>query len=188
MSTFRTADIFDFFLLHSRGDQLMPIYICSFQNSSFWKSIVTTTEYPKSGNGHFLAYIPSCWKNQPSLVRVGGASPPPFTIYTIKYKVAMYAPAERADTVHSLLNSSSSLPYVYVICVGCARPLAFICCNIFFRLRGCGPVGPGAGGCHRCGQQGLQQQPAADRRTEAAPPPATRQVGYSTVQYSKISV
>jgi hypothetical protein len=65
------------------------------------------------------------------------------------------------------------------------RKLLFTCCNIFFRLRGRGPVGPGAGGCHRCGQQGLQQQPAADRRTEAAPPPATRQVGYSTVQQNK---
>jgi hypothetical protein len=75
------------------------------------KSIVTTTEYTQSGNGHFLAYIPSCWKNQPSLVRVGGASPPPFTIYTIKYKVAMYAPAERADILPLI-----STPPLYVLC------------------------------------------------------------------------
>jgi hypothetical protein len=32
-------------------------------------------------------------------VRVGGARPHPFTLVTITYKVAMYAPAERA--VHS---------------------------------------------------------------------------------------
>ena len=31
----------------------------------------------------------------------GGARPPSFTIVTITYKVAVYAPAERADTVHS---------------------------------------------------------------------------------------
>ncbi len=29
----------------------------------------------------------------------GGASPPPFTIVTITYKVAVYAPAEWADTL-----------------------------------------------------------------------------------------
>ncbi len=33
---------------------------------------VETTEYSQSGNGHFLAYIPSWWKNQPSLVGGGG--------------------------------------------------------------------------------------------------------------------
>jgi hypothetical protein len=29
----------------------------------------------------------------------GGARPPPFTIYTIKYKIVVYAQAERADTL-----------------------------------------------------------------------------------------
>jgi hypothetical protein len=33
------------------------------------------------------------------LVRGGGARPPPLTIYTITYKVVVYAPAERADTL-----------------------------------------------------------------------------------------
>ncbi len=52
----------------------------------------------ESGNGRFLAYIPSRLKNQPSLVRVGGARPPPFTLFTITYKIAVYAPAEWACT------------------------------------------------------------------------------------------
>jgi hypothetical protein len=38
-------------------------------------------------------------ENLPRLVRVGGARPPSFTIFTIPYKVAVYAPAERADTL-----------------------------------------------------------------------------------------
>ncbi len=29
----------------------------------------------------------------------GGTRPPPFTLFTITYKVAVYAPAERADTL-----------------------------------------------------------------------------------------
>jgi hypothetical protein len=33
------------------------------------------------------------------LVRVGGARPPPFTTITITSKVAVYAPAEWADTL-----------------------------------------------------------------------------------------
>ncbi len=45
-------------------------------------SEVVPTEYSQSGIGHFLAYIPSWWKNQPSLVRVGGAlHAPPHSIY-----------------------------------------------------------------------------------------------------------
>jgi hypothetical protein len=56
---------------------------------------VRTTEYIQSGNGRFLAYIPSRYKNLPRLVRVGGAHPPPFKIFTSTFKVALYAPAER---------------------------------------------------------------------------------------------
>ncbi len=41
----------------------------------------------------------------------GGARPPPFTVSTITYKVGMYAPAERADT----LPPVSTLP-LYVLC------------------------------------------------------------------------
>ncbi len=41
---------------------------------------VSPTEYTQNGNGRFLAYIPSRWKNYPRLVRVGGggARRPPF--------------------------------------------------------------------------------------------------------------
>jgi hypothetical protein len=34
----------------------------------------------------------------------GGASPPPYQPITITYKVAVYATAEWADTVHSLIK------------------------------------------------------------------------------------
>jgi hypothetical protein len=40
----------------------------------------------------------------------GGARPPPFAIVTITYKVAVYAPAERADTIRLFLL------YPYVLC------------------------------------------------------------------------
>jgi hypothetical protein len=43
-------------------------------------------------------------------MRVGDARPPPFTIVNITYKVAVYAPAERADTV-PLFHL-----YPYVLC------------------------------------------------------------------------
>ncbi len=38
-----------------------------------------------------------------------GARPPPFTLFTIMYKVAVYAPAERADT----LPLFHLYPYMY---------------------------------------------------------------------------
>jgi hypothetical protein len=34
-----------------------------------------------------------------SIMRVGGARPPPFTLFSFTYKVAVYASAERADTL-----------------------------------------------------------------------------------------
>ncbi len=67
--------------------------------------------HTQSGNGHFQAYIPSWWKNQPSLVSVGGARPSPFTISTMAYKVVVYAPAERADIFPLLLL----YPYIYSV-------------------------------------------------------------------------
>ncbi len=45
------------------------------------KGKVNGTECTQRGNDHFLAYIPSWWKNQSSLVRAEGVQPPPpFTI------------------------------------------------------------------------------------------------------------
>jgi hypothetical protein len=45
----------------------------------------------------------------------GGARPPPFTLFTITYNVAVYVPAERADTQLHLYPDTpiSSLPYMY---------------------------------------------------------------------------
>ncbi len=73
---------------------------------------VHTTEYTQRGNCRFLAYIPSWWKNQPWLVRVrgGGARPPPFTLFTIMYKVAVFAPAE--GQIHFPF---SSIPYMFSV-------------------------------------------------------------------------
>ncbi len=45
---------------------------------------VTCTEYTQTGNGHFLASIPSWWKIQPSLVWVGGARRPSVTVQYIR--------------------------------------------------------------------------------------------------------
>ncbi len=71
---------------------------------------------PQSGNARFLSYIPSWWKNLPRLVRGGGAAAlqaqSSFTIF-IRYKVAVYAPGERA---HTLPLHISSLPLCTLSC------------------------------------------------------------------------
>jgi hypothetical protein len=82
-----------------------PIVCCHCIVSPVPSLLFNTTEYTQSGNGHFLAYIPSWWKNQPSLVRMGGggARTPPFTISIItKLWVVVYAPTERVDTTESI--------------------------------------------------------------------------------------
>ncbi len=63
---------------------------------------VSSTEYTQGGNGRFLACIPSWWKNQPWLVRVGGGgcTPTPFHFQLPSlFKAVVYVPAERADTL-----------------------------------------------------------------------------------------
>jgi hypothetical protein len=47
---------------------------------------VISTEYTQSGNGLFLASIPSWWKTSPGWVRVGGACPP-LSLYLQSQKV-----------------------------------------------------------------------------------------------------
>ncbi len=48
------------------------------ENGALWTQKDSTTEYTQSGNGRFLAYIPSWWKNYLLLVRGGGHTPYPF--------------------------------------------------------------------------------------------------------------
>ncbi len=52
-----------------------------------WTCLVNTSEYTSSGDCRFLANIPSWWKNQPLLVRVGGVRPPPFILLPSRTKL-----------------------------------------------------------------------------------------------------
>jgi hypothetical protein len=64
---------------------------------------ILNTEYTKSGNGYFLAYIPS---RRVKSSQGGGERPSPFTISTITYNVVVYGgygPAERSDTLTQIL-------------------------------------------------------------------------------------
>jgi hypothetical protein len=47
--------------------------------AAFWRTFQYDGKFAQAGEG------------------IGGVRPPPFTIFTIMYKVAVYAPAERAD-------------------------------------------------------------------------------------------
>ncbi len=55
----------------------------------------------------------------------GGALPPPFTIVAITYNVAVYAPAERADT----LPPFHLYPYVLCARTHQFRPSFSLCCS-----------------------------------------------------------
>jgi hypothetical protein len=69
MNTYKQSTLY-LFLHHSRGP-LMPIWrlhTCIIvAKLECLKRMVTTKEYTQSGNDHFLACIPSWWKNQPRL-------------------------------------------------------------------------------------------------------------------------
>jgi hypothetical protein len=64
----------------------------------------------QTGNGHFLAYIPSWFKNQPSLGRVGGTPSPFHSIYHHEQSRSVRS-AERADTLPLFLIH----PYMYSV-------------------------------------------------------------------------
>jgi hypothetical protein len=94
---------------------------------------VRRIEYTQSGNGHFLAYIPSWWWNQPSLVRMEGARPPLFTKSTITYKVVVvYAPAERGRYTPLI----SPLPLYVLYSVICLEdiPLYYRSCTTMYSI------------------------------------------------------
>ncbi len=77
----------------------------------------TPTEYTQSGNGRFLAYIPSWWKNEPRLVREGGAG----------YPLSLYLPSRKKlqctlrlrGQIHSSYFISSP---TYALCVQANAP------------------------------------------------------------------
>ncbi len=70
------------------------------------------TEYTPIGDCRFLAYIPSEWKNQPWLVRVGGARPPPFSLLPPSTKLQC---SVRSSLEGTYTLRISSLP-LYVLC------------------------------------------------------------------------
>jgi hypothetical protein len=64
----------------------------------FWLSLVTVLHRVHTEWQRPIYSVHSIMsKNQSWLPGVGGVRPPPFTIFTITYKVAVYDPAERAD-------------------------------------------------------------------------------------------
>jgi len=76
---------------------------------------VSEHRVPQSGNCRFLAYVHSIMMEKLAQVgKGGGARPPPFIIFTITYKVAVCAPAERADILPVL--------HLYHTCTLCFRP------------------------------------------------------------------
>ncbi len=91
-----------FMLMHERCQLVIP-----------WRP----TEYIQSGNFRFLACNPSWWKNQPWLVRVEGARPPPgpFTLlpsstklqYTLQLRGQIRSPY-LVSTLYVLCGSALS--------------------------------------------------------------------------------
>jgi hypothetical protein len=60
---------------------------------------ISITDYTQSGNCYFLAYISIMMEKSAQPGKDGGARPPPITISTITYKIVVFTPAERADTL-----------------------------------------------------------------------------------------
>ncbi len=71
----REGENYDKIIKFSQRDKVRRISVVSpsFQNMYFTPSltITFTPQSTQSGNGRFFSYIPSWWKNQPWLVRVG---------------------------------------------------------------------------------------------------------------------
>jgi hypothetical protein len=73
------------------------------------------TEYTQSGNGNFLAYIPSLWKNHPSLVRVGGARPKPLSLY-LPSRTKLWCTLQLRKQIQIQYTPQFLLCKLYVLC------------------------------------------------------------------------
>jgi hypothetical protein len=74
---------------------------------------VVPTEYTEWQRPLFWRTFHHDGKISPGWWEVGDARPPSFTISTIAYRVVVYAPAERADTLHLFLL----YPYMFSVMV-----------------------------------------------------------------------
>jgi hypothetical protein len=95
------------------------------------------TEYTQSGNGHFMAYIPSWWKNQPSLVRWGMHAP---LFHYIYHHVQSCSVRSSREGIYIHSPYFLSTPILYVIC-GERNHVN----NLAFNFK-CGGGGGGGGG------------------------------------------
>jgi len=66
---------------------------------SFWQAVGPQRTHRAATTGFWRTFHHD-GKISPGRVRVGGERAPHFTIFTITYKVAVYAPAERAHTLN----------------------------------------------------------------------------------------
>ncbi len=77
----------------------------------FLSSMVFSTEYTQSGNGRFSGVHSIVMEKSALAGEVRGACPSSFTLFSITYKVAVYAPAERADP----LSVFHIYPYMFSV-------------------------------------------------------------------------
>jgi hypothetical protein len=90
------------FLQQSRKDTFLTV------------TAVLITEYTQSGNDYFKSwYIPSWWKNQPSLLRVGGGGRTPTPIHAVYHHVQSYRVYSSCEGRYTPLISNLPL---YVLC------------------------------------------------------------------------
>jgi hypothetical protein len=85
-------------------------------------SVVGPSEYTQSGNGRFFGIHSIMMEKLAQDDEGGGCTLPPFTIVTISYKVAVFAPVERADTRDRYSTFPLFYLYQYMYSVGGALP------------------------------------------------------------------
>jgi hypothetical protein len=84
------------------------------------RRVSLTTEYAQSGIGPVSGVHSIMMEKLAQPGEGGGAHPPPFTMSTITYKVVVYAPAVRADTLTLFLL------YTNIYSVGLTWPLTIL--------------------------------------------------------------
>ncbi len=82
-----------------------------------WSGLQST----QSDNNHFLMYSPCMMEKLAHAGEGGSACSPPFTISTILYKVVVYTPAERADTLPLFLLYHYMCSVVSTACCSAAN-------------------------------------------------------------------
>ncbi len=101
------------------GTKILRLLLHAVHSHLYQQILLTPTEYTQSGDCRFPVVHPIMMEKSALAGEGGGCTPTPFQPITITFKVAVYSPTERADTL--------PVCHLYLYMYSVLSPLGFYC-------------------------------------------------------------